>query len=39
LGLYLLWGKPFVLLAQLGNLLRRVYRLSGAALRYRHTGQ
>ena len=37
-GLYLLWGKPFILLAQLSNLLGRIYRLSGAALRHRHTG-
>jgi hypothetical protein len=38
-GLYLLWGKPFILLAQLSNLLGRVYRLSGAALRHRDSGQ
>jgi hypothetical protein len=33
LGLYLLWGKPFVLLAQLSDLLGRIYRLSSAGLR------
>ena len=39
LGLYLLWGKPFVLLAQLSNLPGRVYRLSGAVLSDCHAGQ
>jgi hypothetical protein len=39
LGLYLLWRKPFVLLAQLSNLLGWIYRLSSAVLRYCHTGQ
>jgi hypothetical protein len=33
LGFYLLWGKPFVLLAQLSNLLGWIDRLSGAGLR------
>jgi hypothetical protein len=39
LGLYLLWSKPFVLLAQLSDLLRRVYRLSSIVLSDRHSGQ
>jgi len=39
-GLYLLWGKPFILLAQLSNLLGWVYRLSiSAALGHRDAGQ
>ena len=39
LGLYLLWRKSFVLLAQLRDLPGRIYRLSGAALGDCHTGQ
>jgi hypothetical protein len=39
LGLYLLWGKPFVLLAQLSDLLGRIYRLGGAVLSDCHSGQ
>ncbi len=34
LGLYLLWGKLFKLLAQLSDLLRWIYRLSGVGLRH-----
>jgi hypothetical protein len=39
LSLYLLWSKPFVLLAQLSDLLRWIYRLSSGGLRYYHTRQ
>jgi hypothetical protein len=39
LGLYLLWSKPFVLLAQLSNLLGWIDRLSSAGLRYCRTTQ
>src|SRR3712207_3633077 len=37
--LYLLWGKPFVFLAQLSDLLGWIYRLSSAVLSYCQTGQ
>ena len=39
LGLYLLWGKPFVLLAQLSYLLGRIDRLRGVSLGHRRTAQ
>jgi hypothetical protein len=37
--LYLLWGEPFVFLAQLSDLLGWIDRLSSAVLSYCHTGQ